>query len=95
MADDDVVLGPPESWAEFADRCQRQLGRGARVFLCRQMGVEPAPPPILMVLSPGHDLRPDLLAETMQAGPCTHSNVEAFTGGWRCRICGASWPLKP
>jgi hypothetical protein len=22
---------------------------------------------------------------------CAHSDVETFTGGWRCRTCGYSW----
>jgi len=58
---DDVVVGPPESWSDFADRVQRQLGKGSRVFLCKQVGVGGVPQHFVMVLQPG-PIRTDLLA---------------------------------
>lgn len=58
--DDDVVVGSPESWSDFSDRVQRQLGKGSRVFLCKQVGVDGTPAHFVMVLQPG-PIRPDLL----------------------------------
>jgi len=61
---DDVVYGDPESWNQFAERIQRQVGKAARVFVCKQVGVDNARP-IIMILSPDA-IRQDLVDEVIK-----------------------------
>lgn len=61
-----VVYGPPETWEEFAEKCQRLLGKGSRVFLCKQVGGKPNAPSFVMVLQPG-PFRADLMREVSGA----------------------------
>lgn len=56
--DTPIIEGPPETWADFCDRVQRQIGKGSRVFIVRQPESQPilgarAEPPFVMILVPG------------------------------------------
>lgn len=63
--DAEVVTGPPESWNEFADRMQRQVGKGSKVFVCQQVGTADKARPFIMILS-GGPIRDDLISEVMK-----------------------------
>ena len=53
IEDAPVIWGGRETWPDVADKAQRMLGSGARVFLCKQVGTETPQPSFMMVLVPG------------------------------------------